>query len=770
MKYSFLARYPLIILFTLACLVSYAQVADSTSKIPDTLLFKIKQAQATVTEVNASNKQGYNFEVIASAVAKINTDVAALKQGLKARDIDTKALQSYELILKDAGNRLEKVKNALMKSNDNLQQMMEKVLTLSNDTVLVDDQTGNADKVLYSNQLKVIKLRLQNTGEVTGANLERSGKLLAEVSAIDILINDLKTAVADRLQQQGKIALGREVPVLWESTLWANEKLSIWEQVKNSYLGQKQIIQYFFSSTWDKRILLWVIALVFFVWVHRNAKLASRPAVKRKIGELKFSDLHPFPFLATLIVALNLLPLLESDAPSIYIEIIQLVLLLAITKHLTALSAKQWRVWLQFIVAYLFLISIATVSNQGIAMRLLLIGLHLFFIFMALRFFAKLRLQQFPKKYVKAVLAIGIFLNVLAIVLNIFGRLSLSKVLALAGVVGCIQLLALAIFIQIILDALELQLRISACSKGIFSRINHGKTRQSVKKILWWLAIVIWSVVFLNHLNLMDVLFNSLKTALSKPRSFGAVHFSFGNILFFILIIYIANKIQKGVPIVFGEGTLSYEGQVEQKSSKVALIRLIIIIVALLLALTASGLPMDRVTVILGALGVGIGLGMQNIVNNFVSGVILIFERPFRIGDFVELADKKGRVKDIGIRSSKLLTQQGSEVIIPNGDLLSGRLVNWTLSHDYVKTELLFKVPVETDLDQLKKLIDVQLAKTQHRMEHLPPEMLVNTIAAGAIEIKLLTWVENIYAEPLFKSELMIGLIKRLNEAEIKIL
>jgi len=769
MKYP-LAKLSLLLLLTISSLFSYAQVADSTSKIPDTLLFKIKQAQSTVTEVNSSNKQGYNFEMIAAAVAKINTDVAALKQGLKARDIDTKALQSYELILKDAGNKLEKVKNALMKSNDNLQKMMEKVLALSNDTVLVADQSQDIDKALYRNQLQVIKLRLQNTGEITGANLERSGKLLAQVSAIDILINDLKTAVADRMQQQGKVALGREVPVLWESTWLANEKSSIWDQIENSYLGQKQIIQYFFSSTWDKRILLWLMALVFFVWVHRNARLANRPAVKRKIGELKFTDLHPFPFLATLIVALNFLPLLENDAPSIYIEIIQMVLLLAITKHLSGLSATQWRVWIQFIVAYFILISVATVSNQGIAFRLLLIGLHLFFIYLGLRFFSKLRLQQFPKKYVKIVFAVGIFLNGLAILLNVFGRLSLSKVLALAGVVSWIQLLALATFIQILLDALELQIRISACSKGIFSRINHGKTRESVKKILWWLAIVVWSVVFLNHLNLMDVLFNSLQNALSKPRAFGAVHFSFGNILFFIFIIYIANKIQKSVPIVFGEGTLSYEGQVEQKSSKVALIRLVIIIVALLLALTASGLPMDRVTVVLGALGVGIGLGMQNIVNNFVSGVILIFERPFRIGDFVELADKKGRVKDIGIRSSKLLTQQGSEVIIPNGDLLSGRLVNWTLSHDYVKTELLFKVPVETNLDQLKQLIEEQIAKTQHRMDHLPPEMLVNTIAAGAIEIKLLAWVENIYAEPMFKSELMIGLIKRLNEADIKIL
>jgi potassium efflux system protein len=214
---------------------------------------------------------------------------------------------------------------------------------------------------------------------------------------------------------------------------------------------------------------------------------------------------------------------------------------------------------------------------------------------------------------------------------------------------------------------------------------------------------------------------------------------------------------------------MTYDGDVEHKSSKVALIRLVIIVVGVLFAVMASGLPMDRLTVILGALGVGIGLGMQNIVNNFVSGIILIFEKPFRIGDYVELADKKGKVKDIGIRSSKLLTPQGSEVIIPNGDFLSGRLVNWTLSHDYVKSELIFKVSSETDLEALNKLIAEEVKQTTHVMDGLPVEILLNGIAAGSVELKVMAWVQSIYAEPAFKSELLSRLMKRLNEAEIKL-
>ena len=101
--------------------------------------------------------------------------------------------------------------------------------------------------------------------------------------------------------------------------------------------------------------------------------------------------------------------------------------------------------------------------------------------------------------------------------------------------------------------------------------------------------------------------------------------------------------------------------------SKLLVTRLVLLIGGFLIAVAASGLPVDKITVILGALGVGIGLGLQNIVSNFVSGIILIFDKTIRIGDVVELSDKKGRVKEIGVRASTLLSDEGAEIIIPNG-------------------------------------------------------------------------------------------------------
>ena len=98
-----------------------------------------------------------------------------------------------------------------------------------------------------------------------------------------------------------------------------------------------------------------------------------------------------------------------------------------------------------------------------------------------------------------------------------------------------------------------------------------------------------------------------------------------------------------------------------------------------MLAVAASGFPLDKLTIIFSAFGVGIGFGLQNITNNLVSGMILAFEKPIQIGDIIEVDGKAGTVKEIGIRSSKLATSDGSEVIIPNADLISHHVENWTV-------------------------------------------------------------------------------------------
>jgi small-conductance mechanosensitive channel len=310
---------------------------------------------------------------------------------------------------------------------------------------------------------------------------------------------------------------------------------------------------------------------------------------------------------------------------------------------------------------------------------------------------------------------------------------------------------------------------VSACTQGLFSRISVNKTRVSFRRALSVISVILWLLVFLINLSVAGGVFEFIHQVLVKRHSLGSITFTLGNVLFFGVILYISNLLQKHIGIVFGERSVTFSDHVEHKGSKLTLLRLLIAVIGILVAVTASGIPLDKLTVVLGALSVGIGLGMQNIVNNFVSGIILIFEKPFQIGDFVELADKKGKIQDIGIRASKMLTQQGSEVIIPNGDLISNRFTNWTINSAWVQSEIIFKVAMASDLKVVYKMIDEAILGSKNVIQQRDKEIFINSISADAVELRLLVWIESIYVEPDFKSQFFGQLIEKFNKAEIKL-
>ena len=188
-------------------------------------------------------------------------------------------------------------------------------------------------------------------------------------------------------------------------------------------------------------------------------------------------------------------------------------------------------------------------------------------------------------------------------------------------------------------------------------------------------------------------------------------------------------------------------------------------LVGFALATAATGLPLSKIAIVFGALSVGIGLGLQSIVNNLVSGVILIFERPFHVGDFIEVAGKSGRVQDIGIRSSKLTSLTGSEIILPNADLLSQHVINWTRTNDHIRVDLVLKLApgtdLQTDLQTARELIQEEIKNSPYTMQSLPPEILLSSINGQVYELKVLFWITNIRQEQLTKSEILAGIYRR---------
>jgi small-conductance mechanosensitive channel len=330
-------------------------------------------------------------------------------------------------------------------------------------------------------------------------------------------------------------------------------------------------------------------------------------------------------------------------------------------------------------------------------------------------------------------------------------------------------MIGLFVIVEILIEAFYLQMQSSRISVGMSAKFNFENIRADLYQILTVVSVLLGLIIFFTNIDLHFVMASLLDSVFNTPRKIGSTSFTIGNLLTFGVILYLVSVLQKYVGYFFGETEEDFVGDLDKKESRLVLVRLAIIMAGFFMAIVASGLPVDKVTVVLGALSVGIGLGLQNIVFNLVSGVILIFEKPMQIGDYIEVGDKKGRVQNIGIRSSKLITPDGSEVIVPNGDILSSHMVNWTRSNNHRRTELTFGVEPSSQLQLAKDSIMEELKGNSYVIQGEPVEILVNNLSETSAALTVHVWINSIYKEQEFKSQVLSNIYNRLAAKGIKI-
>jgi small-conductance mechanosensitive channel len=186
-------------------------------------------------------------------------------------------------------------------------------------------------------------------------------------------------------------------------------------------------------------------------------------------------------------------------------------------------------------------------------------------------------------------------------------------------------------------------------------------------KIPQWIGgvfILGWLIVFLRNFYFYSFIVSTIEEFLVAERTIGEYSYTLESILVFIFVLFLSGFIAKMIAILADNTSIHLNLPGEKKGgirNWVLMIRIAIITVGILLAFAAAGIPMDRLTIIIGSLSVGIGFGLQDIVNNFISGIILAVERPVEIGDQIEIDEKTGKIKEIGIRSSKVVNFDGAE-------------------------------------------------------------------------------------------------------------
>jgi small-conductance mechanosensitive channel len=304
---------------------------------------------------------------------------------------------------------------------------------------------------------------------------------------------------------------------------------------------------------------------------------------------------------------------------------------------------------------------------------------------------------------------------------------------------------------------------------GIVER-HRALLEQRCSRLLRWLARVGWALATLAGFGLLVPFVAMIRRALVATLTWGSLSISLGEVLAFALTVWVTFLISAFLRFMLEEDVyprLQLGPGLPYAIS--SLLHYVVLFAGFLLAVAALGLDLTKVTIIGGAFGVGIGFGLQNVVNNFVSGLIVLFERPIHVGDSIQIADVQGEVRRIGIRSSTVRTWEGPEVIVPNATLISDKVTNLTPADRVRRIDVpvgaAYGSPPEKVLDLLR-----EVARTHPQVLSAPaPLALFLGFGESALRFELRAWTGRLERFPEIKSELGLAVYAALQAAGIEI-
>ena len=304
---------------------------------------------------------------------------------------------------------------------------------------------------------------------------------------------------------------------------------------------------------------------------------------------------------------------------------------------------------------------------------------------------------------------------------------------------------------------------------GFFNRF--GKALESRLQNL--LKAILWIGVFLTLFQLWGIYASfgqAWETIFKFKLAIGELTLSLGRILMAALFIYL---LVSGSWFIraFLDGEVFPRRQIDRgaRDAIKKLIHYALLLFGIMMAISLIGLNLTSLAFLTGALGIGVGFGLQNIVNNFVSGLMLLFERPFKVGDMVVVDNETGTVRKIGLRSTIIETFDRSELIVPNSLFISGKVTNWTRSNQIARVRITVGVAYGSDIEQVLSLLK-EAAETDARVLSNPePTPLFLNFGDSALEFELHFWIADVKDSLSVRSALCQEIASRFQAAGIEI-
>lgn len=363
----------------------------------------------------------------------------------------------------------------------------------------------------------------------------------------------------------------------------------------------------------------------------------------------------------------------------------------------------------------------------------------------------------------------ALLLLAVAAACNVLGNVSMAEMLT-SGLIDC-GYMALMLYAAVtaclgVLQALVEQPEVQTLR---FVRRHWPVVQGVVTRVLVMGAGLGWGLYALHRFRLLRPLHDISAQVLAFGVEVGEVSIHIGDILVFAVANWLAFWAAKAVRSVLRDELPGYAGLPRGAGNSIASLSYYgVLLAGMLVALSAAGVKLGQLALVFGALGVGIGFGLQNLVNNFVSGLILMFERPIQPGDMVEVGTVAGSVRDIGLRSTTIRTYDGADVVVPNGALLSGNLTNWTMFDRRRRFEVVVNTSYESQPEQVIALLE-STARNTPGLAAQPAPLRNSGYGDSAMNFVVRAWTEDAGNWGALRSDLLARILSALRDAGISI-
>jgi small-conductance mechanosensitive channel len=619
-------------------------------------------------------------------------------------------------------------------------------------------------------QTELRKFQREISGLIT-KDLKIQNNLADQNIELGVNVSKLNDALKNRRRE----IFTQDAAPLWEALFEPKDTVAITTQVGDIWELYERSAVDFIEVNRQNLALDFILLIIALLFVYGLRFFSKKLDTSDESVKLALSILER-PVSITVLLFLLFLVLVYPEIPEVLKSLLGLIVLFPLLRILFYISDKSLHIPLIGLAVIFILNEIQTITTtESLLERLILLFLTLLALGGVVWLIWKKVLQlAFKGKKGSNLVTFGTrvaaVLLAASLLMNILGYVKLAEILVSGTIFSVYASIILVTGYLVVIALLVIFLQTKIARKLRVVQKYPEKIKNTTAKIIRFGAGIWLTISMLKNFELNEAVEEWLIGALTKEWAIGTFSLSLGEIFLFFVTIWISVLVARLVRFILEEDILSRMTLPRGVPGAVsAIVKYIIVGFGIVVAFTAAGLELDKFSILIGALGVGIGFGLQDLVNNFVSGLILIFERPIQVGDAIQVDTLSGRVSQIGIRSSIIKTWQGAEVIVPNGQLISNKLTNWTMTDRLRRIDIIVGTKYGSDVERVMEVL-LQCAKShQHILVSPAAYVLFNDFADSYLEFELRCWTSNYGAWLDTRSEIRVAIDKAFRDEGIDI-